>query len=58
VRWIPSRRDGQFDSSFGAGADVALAELQPLGMEEISRKRHAEKQADFSRLLERHLYSE
>jgi hypothetical protein len=35
---------------------VALPELLPLCMEEISRKKHAGKLAVFSRLLERHHY--
>lgn len=34
----------------------ALPELLPLGIEEISRERHAGKQAIFSRLLERYHY--
>ena len=33
-----------------------LAELMPLGIEEISRECHPGKQAEFSRLLERHHY--
>lgn len=33
-----------------------LAELQPLGIEEISRKKHPGQQAEFSRLLARHHY--
>jgi hypothetical protein len=35
---------------------LALVELQPLGIEEISLERQAGKQAEFSRLLERHHY--
>lgn len=35
---------------------LALVELQPLGIEEISRERQAGKQSEFSRLLERHHY--
>jgi len=40
----------------GEEVRIALGELQPLGIEEISRERQAGKQAEFSRLLERHHY--
>lgn len=36
--------------------NVGLLELVPLGLEEISREKHAGKQAEFLRLLERHHY--
>jgi hypothetical protein len=50
-------RQGEiFPEQENAGVEAALAELQPLGIEEISRKKHAGKQAEFSRLLERHHY--
>jgi len=39
-----------------AEVDVALADLLPLRIEEVSTKRHAGKQATFSHLLERHHY--
>lgn len=45
-----------FPELANAGVDAELAELLPLCLEEISRKRHAGKQAIFSRLLERHHY--
>jgi hypothetical protein len=40
----------------GAAVCCAFPELLPLSIEEISRERHAGKQAEFSRLLERHHY--
>lgn len=39
-----------------AEVSCELPELLPLGIEEISRERQAGKQAEFSRLLERHHY--
>jgi hypothetical protein len=52
----PERLGELFPELANAEVDVALPELLPLGMEEISRKKHAGKQAVFSRLLERHHY--
>ena len=52
----PERLGELFPEQVNAGVDVALSELQPLCMEEISRKKHVGKQAEFSRLLERHHY--
>jgi hypothetical protein len=52
-----TQRAGElFPELSNAGVDVALPELLPLCIEEISRKKHAGKQAVFSRLLERHHY--
>jgi hypothetical protein len=45
-----------FPEQANAGVDVALAELLPLGIEEISRVRKVGKQAEFSHLLGRHHY--
>ena len=50
------RLDELFPEQANAVVDVALAELLPLGIEEISRKREVGKQAEFSRLLGRHHY--
>lgn len=52
----PEQLGELFPELANAEVDVALPELQPLCIEEISRKRHAGKQAEFSRLLERHHY--
>jgi len=45
-----------FGEQAGAEVRIALVELQPLGIEEISRERQTGKQAEFSSLLERHHY--
>lgn len=52
----PARAGELFGEQANAGVDAALAELLPLGIEEISRERHAGKQAEFSRLLREHHY--
>jgi hypothetical protein len=52
----PDRLGELFPELENAEVDVALPELLPLGMEVISRKKHAGKQAVFSGLLERHHY--
>jgi hypothetical protein len=45
-----------FCEQAGAEVRLALVELQPLGIEEISLERQAGKQAEFSRLLVHHHY--
>lgn len=52
----PELLDDLFREQENAGVHVALRELLPLSIEEISRNKHAGKQAVFSRLLERHHY--
>jgi hypothetical protein len=54
--WQPARAGELFGEPTNAEVDAALAELQPLCIEEISRKKHAGRQAVFSGLLERHHY--
>jgi len=52
----PGRMEELFPEQANAQVDVPLPELLPLCIEEISRKKHAGKQAVFSCLLERHHY--
>jgi len=52
----PERLGELFPEQANAEVHVALPELQPLCIEEISQKKHAGKLAIFSRLLERHHY--
>jgi len=52
----PELLEDMFPEPANAEVHVALAELLPLGIEEISQKKHVGKQAVFSRLLERHHY--
>ena len=52
----PEMEEDLFSGQTSAEVRVALPELLPLCIEEISRERHVGKQAEFSRLLERHHY--
>jgi hypothetical protein len=54
---MPEEATGElFAGQESAKIRSALADLLPLSIEEISRKKHAGKQAEFSRLLEQHHY--